>query len=55
MPILQDDTAIVQCPLSVIDELETAVQANLTSADRLWQSILSKAFNGKLLCNGVRK
>ena len=35
--------------LSVIEELEAAVQANLTRADRLRQSILSQAFSGCLL------
>ncbi len=35
--------------LSVIDELEAAVEVNLTRADRLRQSILSQAFSGRLL------
>jgi type I restriction enzyme S subunit len=35
--------------LSVIEELETAVQANLTRADRLRQSTLATAFSGRLL------
>lgn len=44
----------VERRLSVIDELEAAVEANLTRADRLRQSILSQAFNGRLLSNGAR-
>ena len=39
----------VERRLSVIEELETAVGANLTRADRLRQSILSQAFSGKLV------
>lgn len=34
--------------LSVIDELEATVEANLTRADRLRQSILNQAFSGRL-------
>ncbi|MEO7863343.1 MAG: restriction endonuclease subunit S [Nitrospirales bacterium] len=41
--------AEVERHLSVIDELEATVQANLTRADRLRQSILSRAFSGRLL------
>ena len=37
--------------LSVIDELEAAVEANLTRADRLRQSILAHAFSGNLACS----
>jgi type I restriction enzyme S subunit len=40
--------AEVERRLSVIEELEAAVQANLTRADRLRQSILSQAFSGHL-------
>lgn len=39
--------AEVECRLSVIEELEAAVEANLIRADRLRQSILSGAFSGK--------
>ncbi len=39
--------------LSVIDELEVAIEANLTRADRLRQSILGQAFTGELLFNGA--
>jgi type I restriction enzyme S subunit len=39
----------VERRLSVIEELEAAVQANLTRADRLRQSILTHAFEGKLI------
>jgi type I restriction enzyme, S subunit len=45
----QQIVAEVERRLSVIDELETAVRANLTRADRLRQSILSQAFTGKLV------
>ncbi len=41
--------AEVERRLSVIDELEAAVEANLTRADRLRQSILQRAFSGKLV------
>jgi len=39
--------------LSVIDELEATVKANLTRADRLRKSILSEAFCGKLLGDNI--
>jgi type I restriction enzyme S subunit len=35
--------------LSVIEELEFAIQANLTRADRLRRSILSRAFEGRMI------
>jgi type I restriction enzyme S subunit len=38
----------VERRLSVIEEFETTVEANLTRADRLRQSILKSAFIGKL-------
>ena len=41
--------AEVERRLSVIEELEATVEANLTRADRLRQSILSQAFSGRLL------
>ncbi len=41
--------AEVERRLSVIDELEATVEANLTRADRLRQSILQRAFSGKLV------
>ena len=41
--------AEVERRLSVIEELEAAVEANLIRADRLRQSILSQAFSGRLL------
>jgi len=44
----------VERRLSVIDELGTAVEANLTRANRLRQATLQKAFSGKLLLNGAR-
>ena len=40
--------AEVERRLSVIEALETAVEANLTRADRLRQSVLKNAFSGKL-------
>jgi type I restriction enzyme S subunit len=45
--------AEVERRLSVIDELEAAVQANLTRADRLRQSILGSAFSGRLFIRKV--
>ena len=45
--------AEVERRLSVIEELEAAVEANLTRADRLRQSILSEAFCGKLLGDNI--
>jgi len=41
--------AEVERSLSVIEELEASVIANLTRADRLRQSILSQAFSGRLI------
>ena len=41
--------AEVERRLSVIDELEATVEANLTRADRLRQSILKDAFSGNLI------
>lgn len=51
--ILVDDglfygAAEVERRLSVVEELEAAVSANLQRATRLRQSILQKAFEGKL-------
>jgi len=43
------DAEVERC-LSVIEELEAAVEANLTRANRLRQSILSNVFAGKLVC-----
>jgi type I restriction enzyme S subunit len=40
--------AEVERRLSVIEELEATVEANLTRADRLRQAILSRAFSGRL-------
>lgn len=46
--------AEVERRLSVIVELEAAVEANLTRADRLRQSVLMEAFSGRLhLSNGL--
>lgn len=45
----QQIVAEVERRLSVIDELEATVEANLIRADRLRQSILSQAFSGRLL------
>lgn len=41
--------AEVERRLSVIDELEATVEANLTRADRLRQSVLGSAFSGQLI------
>lgn len=41
--------AEVERHLSVIEELETTVEANLTRADRLRQSVLKKGFSGELV------
>ncbi len=41
--------AEVERRMSVIEELETTIEANLTRADRLRQAILSRAFEGKLV------
>ena len=51
LPPLEEQNEIVvevERRLSVIDELEAAVQANRTRADRLRQSILARAFSGEL-------
>ncbi|MBI5571285.1 MAG: restriction endonuclease subunit S [Desulfomonile tiedjei] len=50
----QQIVAEVERRLSVIEELEAAVEANLTRADRLRQSILSQAFSGRLLRQDMR-
>jgi type I restriction enzyme S subunit len=53
LPPVQEQGQIVaevERRLSVIGELEVAVQANLTRADRLRQSILHQAFSGQLAC-----
>ncbi|MGH9427770.1 MAG: restriction endonuclease subunit S, partial [Terriglobia bacterium] len=47
--------AEVERRLSVIDELEATVEANLKRADRLRQATLQKAFSGKLLLNGAHR
>jgi type I restriction enzyme S subunit len=41
--------AEVERHISIIEELETVVEANLTRAERLRQSILKRAFEGKLV------
>lgn len=45
----QHIVAEVERRLSVIEELDATVEANLTRADRLRQSILQQAFSGRLL------
>ncbi len=45
----------VERRLSVLDKLEAAVEANLTRADRLRQSILGKAFTGQLVTRKGRE
>ncbi|CUS39594.1 putative Restriction modification system DNA specificity domain-containing protein [Candidatus Nitrospira nitrosa] len=57
IPSLSEQLCIVaevERRLSIIEELEAAVKVNLARADRLRQSILSQAFNGKFISNGVR-
>ena len=51
LPTLAEQTRIVaevERRLSVVEELESVVTANLQRATRLRQSILQKAFTGKL-------
>jgi type I restriction enzyme, S subunit len=49
-PLTEQDqiASEVERRFSVIDELETAVEANLTRADRLRESVLARAFSGGL-------
>jgi type I restriction enzyme S subunit len=47
--------AEVERRLSVIEELEAVVGANLTRADRLRQAILTRAFAGKLASPALKK
>ena len=49
-PLAEQDQIVseVERRLSVIEALEAAVEANLTRADRLRQSILARAFSGNL-------
>lgn len=52
LPTLAEQQQIVgevERRLSVIEELEATVEANLTRADRLRQSVLSRAFSGQLV------
>ena len=46
--------AEVERRLSVVEELEAVVSANLQRASRLRQSILEKAFTGKQLASGIQ-
>ena len=50
-PLAEQDQIVseVERRLSVIEELEAAVEANLTRADHLRQAILQRAFSGRLL------
>ena len=57
LPPVAEQTRIVaevERRLSVVEELETAVAANLQRATRLRQSILQKAFTGRLLGGSSR-
>jgi hypothetical protein len=52
LPDLEEQRAIVaevERRLSVIEELEGAVEANLIRADRLRQAILQRSFSGELI------
>jgi type I restriction enzyme S subunit len=51
----QQIIAEVERRFSVIEELEAAVEANLTRADRLRQAILGKAFTGQLVTKKGRE
>ena len=53
-PVAEQNAIVaeVERRLSVIEELEATVEANLTRADRLRQSILKDAFSGKLISQG---
>ena len=56
LPPLAEQTRIVaevERRLSVVDELEAVVSANLQRANRLRQSILQKAFTGELTGDGT--
>jgi len=56
LPPLAEQQAIipeVECRLSIIEELDAVVEANITRADRLRQSILQQAFSGKLPMRGM--
>jgi type I restriction enzyme, S subunit len=58
IPPLAEQTRIVaevERRLSVVEELEGAVNANLQRATRLRQSILQRAFEGNLLTNWSRR
>ena len=52
-PEQQRIVAEVERHLSVVEELETVVNANLQRATRLRQSILQRAFNGN--CEAPKK
>jgi type I restriction enzyme S subunit len=47
--------AEVERRLSVVQELEATLAANLARAERLRQSILKRAFEGKLVPQGVEE
>ena len=57
LPSLAEQTRIVaevERRLSVVEELEAVVSANLQRATRLRQSILQKAFTGELILEGKK-
>ena len=52
MPPFEEQTEVIsqiEKRLSVVDEIEIEVDKNLKRADRLRQSVLKKAFSGKLV------
>lgn len=56
-PIAEQESIVAQVErrLSVIEELEATVEANLTRAERLRQAILMRAFAGKLVPQGLNE
>lgn len=53
-PLLEQQRIVaeVECRLSVVDELEAVIEANLRRGERLRLAILKRAFEGKLAPQG---